>query len=291
MAGMESGQLSGRKLEKMVLRRLGKCVADFDLVREGDRVAVALSGGKDSFSLLLLMEALRRRSPVNFELIALTIHNGSELFQSDLLEAFLKERGIPFHLERTDLVRIVEEKLRPGTPYCSLCARLRRGALYGAAERLGCNKLALGHHLDDAIETLLMNLFFEGALKAMPPKLLAESGRTTVIRPLLYIPEEMLVDFARDQALPILDCGCWLCGEREGERARMKTLVAGVSERYPKARRAALKALTHLQPRFLLDPTHHDFSQEETAFPPTSPTGSPAPREVRGESLRERSSE
>jgi len=270
---MERERPSGRKLEKILLNRVGRCVADFGLLREGDRVAVALSGGKDSFSLLLLLEGLRRRSPVHFELVALTVHNGSDLFQSDLLAAFLADRGIPFHLERTDIVRIVEEKLRPGTPYCSFCARLRRGALYGASAALGCNKLALGHHLDDAIETLLMNLFFEGALKAMPPKLLAENGATTVIRPLLYTPESMLAEYAREQGLPVVDCGCWLCGQRDGERARMKTLVDEVSLRYPRARRAALKALTNLQPRFLLDPNHHDFSREEAPLlkPPAPP--------------------
>lgn len=277
---MDEGRPTGRKLEKILLNRVGRCVADFDLLRDGDRVAVCLSGGKDSFSLLLLLEALRRRSPVRFELVALTVHNGSDLFQSDLLEAFLRDRGIPFHLERTDLVKIVEEKLRPGTPYCSLCARLRRGALYGAAAALGCNKLALGHHLDDALETLLMNLFFEGSLKAMPPKLLAESGRACVVRPLLYTPESMLAEYAREQGLPVIDCGCWLCGERDGERARMKALVAEVSTRYPRARRAALKALTNLQPRFLLDARHHDFSREEVPEPlrpaPPAVAGAPA---------------
>ena len=162
----------------------------------------------------------------------------------------------------------MEEKLRPGSPYCSLCARLRRGALYGAAERLGCNKIALGHHLDDAAETLLMNLFFEGALKAMPPKLLAENGRITLIRPLLYTPESMLVDYAREQGFPVMDCGCWLCGEQDQERAKMKALVSEVAKRYPEVRKSILTALTRVQPRFLMDRTQHDFEREE---PPCAP--------------------
>ncbi len=280
---MEDARPAGERLEKVLCRRIGRALADFDLLREGDRVAVAVSGGKDSLSLALLLEALRRRSPVRWELIALTVHNGSDLFQADLLRAFFRDRAIPYHVAPTEITRIVEEKLRPGSPYCSLCARLRRGALYGAAAALGCNKLALGHHLDDALETLLMNLFFEGALKAMPPKLLAENGAVTVIRPLLYVPEAMLAEYARGEGLPVIDCGCWLCGGRDGERARMKSLVAEVAVRYPGTRRAALRALANVQPRFLLDPRHHDFSREEAprpggALPPPPRAGAARPR-------------
>ncbi len=264
---MEFKGATGRKLEKVLLNRTGRAIADFGLLKEGDRVAVALSGGKDSFSLTLLLDALRRRAPVRFELVALTAHNGSEHFQSGLIADFLRGRGIPFHLEMTEITRIVPEKLRPGTPACSLCARLRRGALYGAAVKLGCNKLALGHHLDDVIETLLMNLFFEGALKAMPPKFLAENQAVTVIRPLAYVPEAMLAQYAREQGAPILDCGCFLCGAGKSERRRMKELVDGVCARYPRARRAALRALANVQPRFLLDPRLHDFGGEEAAWP------------------------
>ncbi|MGC8762845.1 MAG: tRNA 2-thiocytidine(32) synthetase TtcA [Acidobacteriota bacterium] len=259
---------TGAKLERLLLHRVGKAVADYGLIRAGDRVAVALSGGKDSFSLLRLLALLRRRSPVPFDLVALTVHNGSEYFQSGLLEAYLREEGIPYHVERTEITRLVEEKRRPGSAYCSLCARLRRGALYGAAERLGFFKLALGHHLDDAAETLLMNLFFEGALRSMPPKLLAENGRITLIRPLLYVPESMLRDYAREQGFPLIDCGCWLCGQREQERARMKALVEEVAGRYPMVRRSILSALRRVEPRFLLDGRLHDFEREETPWRP-----------------------
>lgn len=264
---MSDRPVSGVKLERMLLHRVGRAIGDYALIREGDRVAVALSGGKDSFGLVHLLDLLRRRSPVRFEVAAVTVHNGSESFQSDLLEAYLADRGIPFHVVRTEIAAIVEEKRRPGSPYCSLCARLRRGALYGAVRDLGFNKLALGHHLDDAAETLLMNLFFEGSLKAMPPKLLAENGRITVIRPLLYTPESMLADFARERGFPVIDCGCWLCGERDQERSRMKALVAGVSERYPAVRRSILSALTRVEPRFLMDPKLHDFNGEEAPWP------------------------
>lgn len=260
---MRSAAATGPRLERTLLHRVGKAIGDFSLIRSGDRIAVALSGGKDSFSLLHLLWALRRKAPVPFDLVGLTIHNGSEHFQSHRIETHLRDRGIPFHLERTQITAIVEEKLRPGSPHCSLCSRLRRGKLYGAAARLGCNKLALGHHLDDAAETLLMNLFFEGTLKAMAPKMLAENGRITVIRPLLYTPESLLAEFAREQDFPIIDCGCWLCAGREQERARMKALVADVAHRYPQARASVLAAMTRVQPRFLMDRGLHDFDREE----------------------------
>jgi tRNA 2-thiocytidine biosynthesis protein TtcA len=247
----------------MLLHRIGGAVADFALIKQGDRVAAALSGGKDSFSLLRLLTLLRSRSPVKFDLIALTIHNGSEHFQSALLEDYLRSEGIPFHLERTEIVSIVEEKLRPGSPHCSLCSRLRRGALYGAAVGLGCNKLALGHHLDDAAETLLMNFFFEGSLKAMPPKLLAENGKVSIIRPLIYVTEQMLRDYASERLFPVIDCGCWLCGQAAQERKKMKSLVEDVSTRYPMVRMSMLSALSNLHPRFLMDRNWYNFESEE----------------------------
>lgn len=265
---MADALATGIKLERLLLHRVGKAVGDYGLIRAGDRVAVALSGGKDSFSLLRLLVLLKKRSPVPFDVMALTVHNGSEFFQGELIEEYLRREGIPYHIERTEITRLVEEKRRPGSAYCSLCARLRRGALYGAAERLGFSKVALGHHLDDAAETLLMNLFFEGSLRSMPPKLLAENGRITVIRPLLYVPEAMLRDYARERGFPLIDCGCWLCGEKDQERARMKALVEEVAGRYPMVRRSILSALRRVEPRFLLDGSLHDFEREESPWHP-----------------------
>ena len=265
---MGTALATGTQLEKVLLHQVGKTIGDFSLIKAGDRIAVALSGGKDSLSLLHLLWKLRSRAPVAFDLTALTVHNGSEYFQSGLLEAHLKQQEIPFHIERTQLAAVVEEKRRPGSPYCSLCARLRRGALYGAAGRLGCNKIALGHHLDDAAETLLMNLLFEGTLKAMSPKLLAENGRTSIIRPLLGTPESLLAEFAAEQGFPVIDCGCWLCGEQDQERARMKALVKDLADRHPKVRRSIRAALGRVQPRFLMDRSLYDFEREE---PPCAP--------------------
>jgi tRNA 2-thiocytidine biosynthesis protein TtcA len=260
---------TGKKLERQLLHLVGKAAGDFGMFRDGDRVAVALSGGKDSFTLLRLLTLLSRSAPVRFEVAALTVHNGSEHFQAEILGEYLASEGIPFHLERTHLARIVEEKARPGTPYCALCARLRRGALYGAAQRLGFNKVALGHHLDDAAETLLMNLFFVGCLKSMPPKLRAENGRVAVVRPLYYVPEPMIRDYARERAFPVIDCGCWLCGEHDDERARMKRLIADVAGRYGQVRQSVRSALGNVMPRYLADPKRHDFELEDV--PPTTP--------------------
>lgn len=264
---------TGKKLERQLLHLVGKAAGDFGMFRDGDRVAVALSGGKDSFTLLSLLTLLSRSAPVRFEVAALTIHNGSENFQAEILGEYLASEGVPFHLERTHLARIVEEKVRPGTPYCALCARLRRGALYGAANRLGFNKVALGHHLDDAAETLLMNLFFVGCLKSMPPKLRAENGRVAVVRPLYYVPEPMIRDYARERAFPVIDCGCWLCGEHDDERARMKRLIADVAGRYGQVRQSVRSALGNVMPRYLADPKQHDFDLEDV--PPMTPPHHP----------------
>lgn len=272
---------SGKKLERQILHLVGKAVADFRMIREGDRVAVALSGGKDSFSLLGLLVLLQRHAPVRFEVAAFTVHNGSEHFQADLLAGYLETQGIPFHLEMTALARIVEEKVRPGSRHCSFCARLRRGALYGAAQRLGFNKVALGHHLDDAAETLLMNLFFEGSLKSMPPKLRAENGRVTLIRPLYFVPEPMIRDYARERGFPVIDCGCWLCGKQDDERARMKRLVEEVSGRYGQVRQSMRTALGSVHPRFLADPRLHDFDAEEV--PIAQGTNGPEPEPIRSD--------
>ena len=250
-------------MEKNLLHLVGKAIQEYGMIRDGDRVAVALSGGKDSFGLVKLLCILQKRAPIRFELAALTIHNGSELFRADLLRERLEAEGVPFHLETTKILRIVEEKVRPDSPYCSLCSRLRRGALYGAALRLGFNRLALGHHLDDTAETLLMNIFFAGSLKAMPPKLRAENDQITVIRPMAYVPESMLRDYADFQGFPLIDCGCWLCSAPQSERARMKTMVSEVAERYGDVRFSIRRALANLQPRFLMDPKYHDFEKED----------------------------
>ena len=238
-----------RKIKKQV----GQAVGDFHLVEEGDRIAVAVSGGKDSYTLLHVLDALRRRAPVCYELVAVNVDAGFPGYRKELLAAHLEEHDFAYHLETTDCYQIIEEKRRPGSSYCSFCARLRRGVLYTLADRLGCNKLALGHHLDDFVETLLLNQFYVGTLKAMSPKLLADNGRHTVIRPLVYVAEADIIEFAKRHAFPIICCACPVYGRADQQRQRMKRLVRELEQEIPHLKRSMLRAMGNIQPRHLLD--------------------------------------
>src|SRR5664279_4316086 len=203
----------------------GKAVGDFGMIAAGDRIAVAVSGGKDSYTLLLLLEELRRRAPVPFELLAINIDSGYPGYQTGVIEGFLRDNGFNYHMVPTEHYAIIQEKRRPGSSYCSICARLKRGALYEQAQQMGCNKLALGHHLDDFIETLLLNQFFVGSLKAMAPAMLADNGVTTVIRPLVYVEERDIIPFSGANAFPVVCCCCPVCGASDQKRKRMKRLL------------------------------------------------------------------
>jgi tRNA 2-thiocytidine biosynthesis protein TtcA len=252
MTGVQQGtndNLLFRKLRHAV----GKAVADFSLIEEGDRIAVAVSGGKDSYTMLLLLEELRRRAPVKFDIVAVTVDSGYRGFRSDIIEAFVTSRGIRSHIEKTNHFEIISEKRRPGSSYCSICARLKRGVLYGVSASLGCNKLALGHHGDDFIETLLLNQFFVGSLKAMSANMLADNGETTVIRPLVYVAEKDIIRFSRESALPVVCCCCPVCGSADLQRKRMKKLLNELEKEIPHIRNSMLKALSNVQPRHLLD--------------------------------------
>ena len=231
----------------------GRAVADFGLVSEGDRIAVAVSGGKDSYTLLLLLDELRRRAPVSFEIVAVNIDSGYPGYRSDVIEGFLKENGFDCRMVPSEHYAIISEKRRPGSSYCSICARLKRGALYEEAARLGCNKLALGHHRDDFIETLLLNQFFVGSLKAMSASMLADNGVTTVIRPLVYVAEQDIISFSKAAALPVVCCCCPACGKADMQRKRMKRLLADLEKEIPHIRSSMLTALSHVHPRHLLD--------------------------------------
>lgn len=241
------------KLFRKIKRLAGKAIGDFNLIEDGDRIAVALSGGKDSYTLLHILDALRRRSPIDYELIAVNVDAGFPGYQQNVIARHIEEFGFAMRMEVTDCSGIIKQKLRPGTSYCSFCARLRRGVLYSLADDLGCNKIALGHHLDDLIETLLMNQFYAGRLAAMSPKLKAENGRHTVIRPLAYVEESMIIDFAREQNFPIICCSCPVHGTVDQKRQRMKQLVSQLAEENPDIRYSMLTALGNLQPRHLLD--------------------------------------
>jgi len=243
------------QLHNRIKRSCGKAIGDFNLIEDGDRIAVAISGGKDSWTLLHILADLRQRAPVNFELIAVNFDPGFSGFRSDLIIDYLERFKLPWHVEKTASAAIIEEKLRPGSSYCAFCARLRRGFLYSVAQRLKCNKLALGHHLDDFIETLLLNQFYGGKLAAMSPKMTADNGEQTVIRPLVYVEEALISDYSARCDFPIISCACPLAGEQEQlqQRQRMKHLMNELSSEIPQIRQSLLRAMGNIHHRHLLD--------------------------------------
>ena len=238
---------------RKVKRLTGQAVGDFNLIEDGDRIAVAVSGGKDSYALLHVLTQLQRRAPINYELIAVNVDAGFPGYRKDVLEAYLRQCGFQVHMESTNCTEIIEKKRRPGSSYCAFCARLRRGVLYTVADRLGCNKIALGHHLDDFIETLLLNQFYVGKLAAMSPKLLADNKRHTVIRPLVYVEESDIIKLTHQNEFPVIDCGCPVMGQEDQKRQRMKQLLAELAVENPYLKSSMIRALSNVQPRHLLD--------------------------------------
>jgi tRNA 2-thiocytidine biosynthesis protein TtcA len=245
---MEELELLTRELG----RDLGRCVMDFSMLQEGDRVMVCLSGGKDSYTMLHLLERLRVRAPIRFSLLAVHLDQGQPDYDGAPLERFLAEHGYEHRIVREDTFSVVKENVAEGKTYCSLCSRLRRGVLYNVAQELGCTKIALGHHRDDAIETLLLNLMFTGSLRAMPPKLVSDDGRNVVIRPLLYAAEATIVRFAAAMAFPILPCN--LCGSQEQlMRKQVKRFLQDLEQHAPRVRQSMLAAMMNVRPSQLLD--------------------------------------
>lgn len=240
-------------LFRRIKNRVGRAIAEYGLIEDGDRIAVGVSGGKDSYTLLHMLDTLRRRAPVRYEVVAINIDSGYPGFRADIIEEHLHENGFTVHMEKTDHYGIIKEKRRPDSSYCSICARLKRGALYALAQQHNCNKLALGHHMDDFIETLLLNQFFVGALKAMAPGMLADNGLTTVIRPLVYVSEEDIIQFSRNNRFPVVCCCCPVCGSADQQRRRMKELLKELEKENPYIKKSLLRALANVQPRHLLD--------------------------------------
>lgn len=241
-----------QRLWQRLRRDFGRATGDFRLIEEGDRIAVGVSGGKDSFTLLLLLKELQKRAPVSFQICAINIDSGYPGYRKDLVEDFLKEQQIQYTMVPTEHYNIISEKRRPGSSYCSICARLKRGALYGAVTKLGCNKLALGHHRDDFIETLLLNQFFVGSLKAMAAKMLADNGQVTVIRPLVYLSESDIISFAKQAKLPVTSCQCPVADSADLRRQQMKNLLTRLEQEIPHIKNSLLAALGNVQPRHLL---------------------------------------
>jgi tRNA 2-thiocytidine biosynthesis protein TtcA len=240
------------RLEKELLGHAGRAVADFDLISDGDRIMVAVSGGKDSYTMLHLLRLLQQRAPVKFSLVAVNLDQGHPNYPGERLEGWLKTNGYEYRMLKEDTYSIVLEKLQPGVTQCSLCSRLRRGVLYNAAVELKCNKIALGHHRDDLIHTLLLNLFFAGATGTMPPKLVSDDGRNTVIRPLAYAPEPLIARFAALMDFPLIPCD--LCGSQENlQRKKVKRMVDDLEREHPFVRSSLLKAMGNLHTTHLLD--------------------------------------
>ena len=201
------------KLEKRLCRQVGQAISEFNMIEEGDRIMVCMSGGKDSYGMLDILMKMKQRAPVDFELIAVNLDQKQPGFPAEILPAYLGSLGIPFHIETQDTYSIVKDKIPEGKTMCSLCSRLRRGILYKVAGQLKCNKLALGHHRDDMLQTFFLNMFFGGKLKGMPPKLLSDNGEFMVIRPLAHVAEADLARWAEHRQFPIIPCT--LCGSQE----------------------------------------------------------------------------
>ena len=238
----------------------GKAIADFGMIGAGDRIMVCLSGGKDSYTLLDILLSLKRSAPVEFDLLAVNLDQKQPGFPATVLPEYLSSCGVPFHIIEQDTYSVVKRVIPEGKTMCGLCSRLRRGALYRFAAEHGITKIALGHHRDDIIETLFLNMFFAGRLKAMAPKLLTEDARHVVIRPLAYVAERDIARYARGRAFPIIPC--LLCGSQENmQRAAVKNMLAAWEREYPGRSASIFASLQNLAPEHLLDPRHFDFAQ------------------------------
>jgi tRNA 2-thiocytidine biosynthesis protein TtcA len=240
-------------LETRLAKKVTKAIADYSLIEDGDRVMVGLSGGKDSWALLQILDVLRKRAPIAFSLVAVTVDSGYDGYRHDLISTTCEQRGWEYRIVHTEIGEVMEDLLDAQATPCSLCARLRRGVLYRLATEVGATKIALGHHLDDFIETLLLNLFFAGTLKAMPARLVSDNGQHVVIRPLVAVTESEARNYAKEQQLPIVGCCCPACGDLGLQRQRVKRLIAELEVEHPEIKNSMIRALANVAPRHLLD--------------------------------------
>ncbi|MGR7921200.1 tRNA 2-thiocytidine(32) synthetase TtcA [Zobellella denitrificans] len=246
------------KLQKRLRRHVGEAIADFNMIEDGDKIMVCLSGGKDSYALLDILRNLQAHAPIRFDIVAVNLDQKQPGFPEHVLPAYLDELGVEYKIVEEDTYSIVKDKIPEGKTTCSLCSRLRRGILYRTATELGATKIALGHHRDDILETLLLNMFYGGTLKSMPPKLVSDDGRHVVIRPLAYCKEKDLVRYAEAKAFPIIPCN--LCGSQENlQRQAIKTMLQDWDRRFPGRIESMFRSLQNLVPSHLLDHQLFDF--------------------------------
>jgi tRNA 2-thiocytidine biosynthesis protein TtcA len=251
-------QLEKNKLQKRLRRSVGKAIADYSMIDPGDRVMVCLSGGKDSYGMLDILMGLQRQAPVNFELVAVNLDQKQPGFPKDVLPRYLRQLGVEHHIIEKDTYSVVTDKIAENKTYCGLCSRLRRGTLYGFAKQIGANKIALGHHRDDIVETLFLNMFYQGKLKAMPPKLRSDDGCNVVIRPLAYCREADLQALSDLRKYPIIPCN--LCGSQEGlKRQVVKEMLQSWDKEHPGRVETIFSAIKNVAPSQLADPKLYDF--------------------------------
>lgn len=264
------------RLKKKLERGVGEAIADFNMIEDGDTVMVCVSGGKDSYSLLSILLALRERAPVNFRIVAMNLDQKQPGFPAEVLPAYFESIGVEYRIVTEDTYSIVKDKIPEGKTTCSLCSRLRRGIIYRVAREIGATKIALGHHRDDMLETLFLNMFFGGKIKAMPPKLVSDDGQHVVIRPLAYCTENDIERFARAMEYPIIPCN--LCGSQENaQRKQIKQMLKGWARDYPGRIESLATALKNVVPSHLADQRLFDFqgldrntvvAEGDTAFDP-----------------------
>lgn len=251
------------KLSKRLHRQVGQAIADFNMIEDGDRVMVCLSGGKDSYTLLDILMNLQQRAPIRFELVAVNLDQKQPGFPEHVLPEYLKSRGVPFHIENQDTYAIVKRLIPEGKTMCSLCSRLRRGILYRVAGELGATKIALGHHRDDMVQTLFMNMFFGSRMKGMPPKLVSDDGKNIVIRPLAYVAETDIERWAAHRQYPIIPCS--LCGNQENlQRVQIKQMLRDWDRRFPGRIDNLFKAMGNIVPSHMMDRNLYPFTTLKT---------------------------
>ena len=255
------------KLEKRLCRLAGQAIVDYNMIEAGDRVMVCVSGGKDSFTLLDILQKLQQRAPIDFELVAVNLDQKQPGFPADVLPAYLERVGVPFHIETQDTYSVVKKIIPEGKTLCSLCSRLRRGILYTVARRLGCNKIALGHHRDDIVATFFLNMFFGAKLKSMPPKLVSDNGEFMVIRPLAYVKEADTQRWAEHMEFPVIPCN--LCGSQEHlQRKQVGHMLKEWEKQHPGRTEMILQALQNVVPSHLMDRQLHNFHDLQTTGMP-----------------------